>query len=272
MKRIFSSLLFCLISLVFFSFEDPSFAKKILNNVRSCVEHNKEFQEKEALFSLLEQVEKSFFVEEKGGDALRVKFVNLQGCFEHTLASFQTLGEIDQLVGIIHTPLPATPLCVKPESDISSILDPSIREDRAKLLTVRSRAETVREFLMKGGMLYTVYPKGGLEKRSTEQQKVYLSELKNFPKNLVDSVLATSEFADDKVGATYLFRNSDREVYVFSVKSYQANDIRMDSEWGLWFGPIKEKAILDRVNEIFDYLKDKKGPDLRKNYLTSLGD
>jgi hypothetical protein len=267
MKRILLLLLFCLIGLVFFSFDTPSFKKKILNNVRSCVEYNAEFQEKKALFALLEEVEENFCVEESGGDELRVKFVNLQGCFEHTLACFQALGEIDQLVGIIHTPLPATPLCIKPNSDVSSILDPSIRKDRAKLLTVRSRAETVREFLEKGGKLYTVYPKGGLEKRSLEQQKNYLSELKNFPQNLVDSVLATSEFADDKVGATYLFRNAEQEVYLFSVKSYQANDIRTYSEWGLWFGPLKEKALMERANEIFDYLKERNGPDVRKDYL-----
>lgn len=240
------------------------FAKKILTTVRSCVEYNADISRKEDIYNILAKVEEQFQVIETGNDDLRVKYVHSQGCFEHVLACFQALGEIEELIGVIHTPMPATPLCIKPEGNVDDILDESIRHDLSKLLTVRSRAQIVREYLMKGAKLYIVYPKGGFEKRTVSQQKVYREELERFAGKLIDWVLASNKIADDMIGATYLFRNADRKVFAFSIKSRQANDISSQSEWGIWFGPVEEYSVADRVNLVFDYLGSNGGPDIRE--------
>lgn len=240
------------------------FAKKVLTSVRSCVEFNQAISQKEEIFTILDRVAEESHILESGNDDLRVKYVHSQGCIEHVLACLQALGEIDQLIGVIHTPTPATPLCVKAEGPVDDILDESIRYDLHKLLTVRSRAQIVREYLMKGGKLYVVYPQGGLEKRTPEQQQIYRAELARFEGNLIDWVLATDKIEPDMIGATYLFRNPERQVFAFSIKSRQVNDIQSQAEWGIWFGPVLDKKVAERVNSVFDYLSMVGGPDPRR--------
>jgi hypothetical protein len=244
--------------------EELAFTKRILTNVRSCIQFNASIPQKEEISKVLDEVENKFQTVQVGSDDLRVRFVQSQGCIEHALACFQALGEIDELIGVIHTPTPATPLCMRPDGNPNDLLDPSIRFDLAKLLTVRSRAQIVREYLIKGGKLYVVYPQGGLEKRTAEQQFIYKEALQRFAGGLYDWVLNTNKIDDDMVGATYLFRNPERQVFAFSIKSKQANDIHAQSEWGIWFGPVVEKNVAQRINEVFDYLSEKGGPDVRK--------
>jgi len=85
------------------------------------------------------------------------------------LARKQDSGEISDLVGIIHTPLPATPLCV--EAEWNSPIDPR------KWATVLSRAQILCEYFSKGSKLYVVYPQGGLEKRNLRQRQGYCEAL-----------------------------------------------------------------------------------------------
>lgn len=244
--------------------EQDRFRIKLLENVKACIDYNKDIPEKDKIQVLLAAMEQDLKVVETGNDDLRIKYVNSQGCIEHVLACSQALGEIDQLIGVIHTPMPATPLCIKPEGNFEGILDETIRYDLRKLLTVRSRAQIVREYLMKGAKLYVVYPKGGFEKRTTDQQKIYREELERYAGSLIDSVLASTNIEPDMIGATYLFRNPQRQVFAFSIKSRQANDIQTQAEWGMWFGPVLEPTICSRVNEVFDYIATEGGPDVRR--------
>lgn len=243
-----------------------TFEKKLLTHVKACIEYNEELDNKEDILALIDNIEKNHFQVETGNDDLRLKYVSSQGCIEHVLACAQALGELDQLIGIIHTPTIATPLCVRPEA-VEGALDESIRFDINKLLTVRSRAEIVREYLTKGGKLYVVYPQGGLEKRSAEQRKIYNEELERFTGKLVDWTLTTKEIDPDMIGATYLFRNQQRQVFAFSIKSRQAIDIQNQTEWGIWFGAISDPNISERVNTVIDYLVDNNGPDPRKEVI-----
>lgn len=245
--------------------EEMGFAQKFLASVRSCIEYNQEMVSKEEMDALVDRLAADSKIIESGSDDLRVKFVGLQGCIEHVLACSQALGEIREIIGVIHTPSPATPLCARSRSDTSDLLDESIRRDPKKLLTVLSRTQIVREYLMKGGKLYVAYPRGGLEKRSSEQQKIYREALDQFQGNLIDQVLATDAIPQDIVGATYVIRTANRQLYAFSIKSRQANDIQDLSEWGLWFGPVQNLAIAARINEVFNYLSRVGGPDLRND-------
>ncbi|NNM44168.1 MAG: hypothetical protein HKM07_07485 [Chlamydiae bacterium] len=246
---------------------ENEFSKKFFSNLRSSIEFTSNIPQKDQIYQILSTLETEHCALETGSDDLRVKFVHLQGCIEHMLACFQALGDIEELIGVIHTPMPATPVCIQPGGDISDILDESIRYNSDKLLTVRSRAQIVREYLLKGGKLLIAYPQGGLEKRSEAQQKTYLNELAHFSGKLLESVLSTDKIAEEMVGATYLFRNSDKQVFAFSIKSRQANDIRSQDEWGIWFGSIHEKEVQKRINHIFDYLTNNGAPDIRKEIL-----
>lgn len=252
---------------------DPNakFENKIINLVEECVSYNDNLSSKNEILDLLQNVRQNRYYMQTGSDDFRSKFVHSQATFEHVMACSQALGDITRLVGVIHTPTPTTPLCIEPQQKISEgILDKSIRWDIDKLLTVRSRAQIVREYLMKGGHLYVAYPKGGLEKRTEEQRSVYLNALNQFKGCLFDSVLSCNEMHPEMIGATYLFKNNYNQIYAFSIKARQANDVQKLSEWGIWFGEIKETAVKKRVDIIFDYLKYYDGPDLREDpYLYS---
>lgn len=244
--------------------EEQQFCKKFLNHVKACVEFNEDIKNKQEVLALLNSIENESRILETGSDDLRVKYVTSQGCIEHVLACAQVLGDVDHLIGVIHTPTVATPLCVLPDGPYDGVLDESIRYDLGKLLTVRSRANIVREYLAKGGKLYVVYPQGGREKRTAEQLKIYQDELNRYTENLIDWVLSCKQIDPDMIGATYLFRNNERNVFAFSIKSRQANDIQKQAEWGIWFGPVDDPAITERVNSIFDYLSQNAGPDPRQ--------
>jgi len=235
----------------------------VFSAAREAVSWNREMIPKEAIFSLLNELETNGRVSELGGDELRLKYVNLQGCVEQVLACLLAQGEIDSLVGAIHTPMPATPLCVRPDADPSSLLDPAIRTDPEKLWTVRSRATILREYLQSGGKLYVVYPKGGLEKRNAEQRAIYREALAEYGDRLIDQPLSSKDLAADLVGATYLFRVKGGEPFAFSILGRQANDLAGRSEWVLWLGPLEKEPISARVNEVFDALVVSGGPDLR---------
>lgn len=238
--------------------QQSTISDRLLDRVRACVLNSSEIIQKDEIIALLDVLEHSGVVSETGSDNLRVKYVHAQGIMEHVLASAMVLGEIDHLVGIIHTPMPATPLCTKVDDIDSQLLDDSIRNDQEKLLTVRSRAVIVREYLEKGGRLFIVYPKGGFEKRSAEQLEIYRKELEKYPGNLFDVVLGCAAMDPDKVGATYFFRTNDGAVLSFSIKSKQANAPSDDSEWALWFGEVSQPVIQQRVNEVLDYLEANK--------------
>lgn len=249
-----------------FSNEDQ-FTSKLLTHVRSCIAFDDELGNKQEILSLVDSLEADRTIVETGSDDLRSKYVFSQGCIEHVLACAQALGDIDQLIGVIHTPTVATPLCIVPGGEIEGVLDSSIRHDLAKLLTVRSRAQIVREYLTKGGKLYVVYPEGGQALRTPAQLEIYQRELRNFPDRLIDWTLSCASIDPDKVGATYFFRTPQRKVFAFSIKSRQAIDIQHQAEWGLWLGSVEDPQVSGRVNEIMDYLSAHDGPDLRSEVI-----
>jgi len=240
--------------------------QKILHLVRECISYNEKLSCKNEILDLMDGVTKKHYFLQTGSDDFRAKFVHSQASFEHVMACCQALGEITRLVGVIHTPTPATPLCIRPEEAISvGILDQTIQWDLDKLLTVRSRAQIVREYLMKGGQLYVAYPRGGLERRSADQRGVYLEALQQFQGNLFDSVLSCDAMHPDMIGATYLFKNIYNQIFAFSIKARQANDAQPEAEWGIWFGEVQSPEVKERIDIIFDYLRYYDGPDLRQD-------
>ncbi len=247
MRKIFITL-----ALVFSSCCHAAFTDDLLDRTNSCV-RNGPFKQKAEIYGVIENLRNQNYYCEEGSDNLRVKFVATQGYIEHIMACALATGEISDLVGVIHTPMPATPLCTKPH--------PSIMEARDELLTESSRAEIVREYLRNGGRLFIAYPQGGLEKRTAEQQAIYREALNQFPGLLINYEL--DSLTDDQIGATYLFKDREGNLFAFSIKAFQVNDPRDNDEWGIWFGPLENCHVHERIEAITSYLQSVGGPTLR---------
>jgi len=184
---------------------------------------------------------------------VRPYFVALQGVVEHVLVS-ELQKEVKVLTGVIHTPMPATPLCTT--GDISNeLVDPSIEIAPSRLFTVKARTTIIRDYLFKGGDLYVVYPKDGLKKRTEEQQKIYQHELANYPTHLFDVPLNCETISTDLIGATYFFEDQSGKTFVFAIKMTQAKDSKDAGNFGLWFGPINHPAIQERIRAVSVYME-----------------
>ncbi|MCH9631627.1 MAG: hypothetical protein S4CHLAM37_16510 [Chlamydiia bacterium] len=223
-----------------------AFTDSVFDDVRKLSENN------ENLHFLSELQEKGFVIREGDDKEHRPVFVSLQGDFERTLAYALKKNKITHLVGMIHTPTPATPLCS--EGSVTKDLVHASMEDEKRLYTVMKRPAIVREFLDHGGTLIAAYPKGGLQKRTKEQQKVYQGLLNKYPHNLVDKVLETSSMPWNMVGALYLFKTDRGGWGSFAIMARQANAPIDKQVWGMWFGPVSHPLIESRVEDVLQYL------------------
>lgn len=185
---------------------------------------------------------------------VRPCFVAIQGIVEHVLAS-ELQRSVKTLKGVIHTPMPATPLCSQGEIS-KELVDPTIELDPVRLFTVKARTTIVRDYLFKGGDLYIVYPKSGFDKRTEEQQRIYKQELLNYPDHLFDVPLDCESIPGAHVGATYLFQDNAENTFVFSIKMTQAKDPQEIGHFGLWFGPIHHAAIQERLQTVSGYFQN----------------
>lgn len=245
--------------------ENQLFLQVLFDRAKESVALNDDITSKGEVINLLKALEADGKVSEWGSDDLRIKFVHAQAVIEQILSGSFALGEIKELVGVIHTPMPATPFCTEVENLDVQLLDRSIRDNHEKLLTVRNRAVILRDYLEKGGRLYIAYPKGGFEKRTTVQQAIFKKELAKYAGRLIDSELACLQMNQDKIGATYFFTNESGDLFALSIKARQSNDPSEYSEWALWLGPIKHSVIKKRAFEILNYLYQNNGPDLRQD-------
>ena len=185
--------------------------------------------------------------------AVRPYFVALQGIVEHVLA-YELGKSVNSLSAVIHTPMPATPLCT--EGNISEeLVDSSIAKDPLRLLTVKARTTIIRDYLFQGGDLYVLYPKAGLAKRTETQQQIYRTELNRYPTHLFDRPLDCESIKDELIGACYLFKNSEGKTFAFAIKITQANDPQNLGNFGLWFGEFdRASPVYSRVSNVLNNL------------------
>lgn len=194
-------------------------------------------------------------VQKRGKDQdVRPQFVALQGIVEHALSHALQRGEISCLWGVILTPMPATPLCTKGEIS-KDLVDPTIEMDLKRLFTVKARPSIVRDYLHLGGTLWVAYPREGLLQRTEEQRSIYLKELENYPDRLVDYLLESSTLPQELTGAVYLF-DVEGERYAFAIQMSQAKDPQEQGQFGLWFGPIEQCEIHERVQQVLQFVTD----------------
>lgn len=237
----------------------------ILARVKECIAADAQILDKEPALAALRLLEKEGVLQEVGDDDLRSKYVMIQGYIEDTLATLLSSGQMSSLIGVIHTELPATPLCTTPnDMEVKALLGPTIQLKKEKLHTVRARSSIMRAYLEKGGILYAVYSQGGLEKRDPDHQKTFLKTVDTYPKNLHARVFKTTTIDPEMVGATYLFKDKLGKTYSFSIKSQQAVHQKEKSTWGLWFGSLDHPPIQARLTQVCDYLKTACDLDLRQ--------
>ncbi|MBI2743222.1 MAG: hypothetical protein HYX48_04820 [Chlamydiales bacterium] len=217
---------------------------------------------KPEILSLIDEVQKTGFVMRRGKDAdVRPPFVGAQAEIERVLSYLFDQKEIIHLVGVIHTPMPATPLCTAGEIS-SSLVAPSLEGDEKRLYTVKERPGIIRDYLSKGGILYIVYPEGGREKRSLDQLKIYDAERAKYPHTLIDQALSCSQMDKEMVGATYFFKTARSGWFSFSIMSTQANAPTDDIPWAIWFGSLKHPKVRERAESLLSYLSTEDGPDI----------
>lgn len=183
---------------------------------------------------------------------IRPIFVGLQTILEHVLSNELKAKNIKSLAGVIHTPMPATPLCT--EDNISeNLVDSSIKESPKRLLTVVARTKSIRKFLQEGGDLYVVYPKDGLSKRSELQQGVYNKELDRNKAHLFDCPLDCESIPQESIGAFYKF-----DGYAFAIKITQAKNPQDGAHCALWFGKANTSPVQDKITSVMGTIRNSK--------------
>lgn len=215
---------------------------------------------------ILESLEKKSVYIEQGSDDLRVKFKTLQGAIEQVLATAKEEGLIRKVVGVIHTPTPTTPLCTPLEEVDDTLTSPSIRGNKEKLSTIQTRAQALRDYLGKGGILYVAYPKAGLLKRTDLQRELYLEQVRKYPEKLFDSPMPIKEMDPELIGAFYLFEDQEGVLYAFSIKAKQSFDPSEYSEWGIWLGELSTPVVQERIRKVHHYLHSIGGPNLNREF------
>jgi len=209
----------------------------------------------ESICKLLDTLSVTSVIIREGTDAEeRPIFVNAQADFERAIVYWLKTKQIAGCTCVIHTPLPATPLCTKGEIS-PGLIDPAILNDPERLLTVKKRPEIIRDYLQEGGILYTVFPKKGREARSSEQLAILDGVVDRYPHHLHAVELDCDAIPQALIGATYLITLNDSSSYVLSLRSYQAIS-PTDDKWGIWFGSLDNAAVENRFQAVAAFLEN----------------
>ena len=245
-----------------------SLIQEIYHQVMQVIEHPEEVHslDKKAFKELQEGLKQRWNeLVEKGSIEVidtdkreRPYYVTLQAIVEHVLA-YDLNKEIRALRGAILTPMPATPLCT--EGQISpGLINPDMKDDPRRLLTVESRSTIIRDYLYKGGALDVCYPRKGIDERSKEQQEIYQKAKEEYS-SLSDYPLDCEKVRNDLIGAFYLFKNDKDEEFGFAIKATQANDAPEIGNFGLWFDKAGSSTATGiRVLEMEKFIKEHSSP------------
>lgn len=236
------------------SADESSFTKTISAKILDTIENSTEIPgiKSEEFTSIKPELTKTWntllekgVVEITGTDKeIRPHFVALQGIIEHILAS-ELDNEVTSFHAVIHTPMPATPLCTKGEIS-KNLVDPKVEGDPKQLWAVKARPVIIRECLARGANYVIAYPAVGMSKRTEEQQSIYKQELVNYPDSLVDAPLNCDSIPSNLIGASIAFENKSGEKFFFNINITQANDPKELATFSLHFGSIDNPAIKER--------------------------
>ena len=216
------------------------FSEKLLKSIRREIQKSAYSDKiKAEMLEVLDVLQSEGVYERSGADsANRAVFVGIQGAIESAIGQGLKRHKIAGSVGVVYTPRPPTPLCVKPGKVDTAAANKEVLSDPQRTSTIQSRAQIVRSYLEEGGKLYVVFPEKGAELRTAEQQEVFKTACKRYQGELFVREIDPKNFKKDQVGAAYKISSWDSSPILFSIKSTQALDPRLDADWKLWFGPI----------------------------------
>ena len=179
----------------------------------------------------------------------RPLFLNAQADFEQSIVYGLKTQKITNAICIIHMPAPDTPLCTNGEiygtehRIAEELVDPAILND----------PDILRDYLKEGGTLISAYPRGARTLRSAEQLAILDELIKNHGDCLQTVELDCTEIPKELIGTTYFITFADEQTAILSLRGYQSNP-PADDLWAIWFGPIDDPVIMQRLEEIFSFL------------------
>ncbi|KVZ72396.1 hypothetical protein WL22_12340 [Burkholderia ubonensis] len=189
-------------------------------------------------------------------------FVGAQCLFESVLAEQLAWrdGAVTSALGIIHTAMPATPLCTQPDdAPPDGLMHESVANDPARRATVSERSKSVRDILKSdNARLFVAYspdgPNTGRDGRSAAQLDIYDRACEEFANTLTDEPL-TQALPEALSGALYLFRGADGEKYAFGLRMSQANRPGDgDRTNSIWLSAVTDLEVEHKVAELRDFL------------------
>lgn len=222
----------CVLLFVSISLWGNSVEENFFTEWRENIEMEEDVEQKNAMLTMLDEVESNGCFLEVGNDDLKEKYALLQYYAEQALGSKRTLGQIYGLVGMYHANAP------KPSSP------------------------GMREYLKNGGSLFSVYPEKALETLPKSELALYLDLLSSFPNNLFDYKLYCLNIDPEMVGAIYFFRDSNSGIQY--ILSFKGRETEAPGQWGVWFGPLMAEPVKGRVFPLFAYLNAFDGPTFAK--------
>lgn len=185
--------------------------------------------------------------------------VSFQKTFEQSLMNMLDEGLLSHAIAIIHTRKPTTPLCNPVGKALRQTMSASMQDDPHRVKTIQDRTFTLRRMAQRGSPveLYVAYIKGGLNKRSPEEQQIYNKEVNNTANSsLHDKEMTCTEMPDEIVGASYLLTTKRGNTLYFGTNGTQAADATGNTLWKFWFGSLKDASVEKRYKEVFKYLKE----------------
>jgi hypothetical protein len=196
------------------------------------------------------QLKTTHLVENKGKDQeFRHKYVGLQGVVEATLAD----SKFD-VVGVIHTALPPTPLRTQGQVMAEGLITKDIANDPLRLKTVLDRVNILRTYLDKGKKLFACYPQPQGDV-SIPGIDVYRQEISHYS-NLIDMPFI-GELPKELSGATYIIKDGNGHTYCFGILARQASAPDDDAHWVMIYGPASNGVVQRHVDKIIDFLSEK---------------
>lgn len=226
----------------------PSLKEGQFNVLRSAFKEN------------LNEIFQHGIIEIRSTDAdIRPIFVGLQAIFEQLIAD-QLGKQVKSVVGVIHTPAPATSLCTKGEIS-EGLATPSVVRDTLRRVTVEMRSNIVRNYLARGGDLFVVYPESGKSVRSAEQLAIYADACSLYASRLNNCPLDCKSISDENTGAFYEFTDHEGKKYGFAIKMSQANNASTN-QFAIYFGQMKPGTpIYTRISAVKKFLAPQKSLD-----------
>ncbi|KEQ17443.1 hypothetical protein [Endozoicomonas numazuensis] len=185
--------------------------------------------------------------------------VSFQKAFEQSLMNMMDEAQLSQAAAIIHTRKPTTPLCNPAGKVLRQTMSVSMQGNPHRTKTIEDRTVTLRRMAQNGPPmdLYVAYVKGGLDKRSPEEQLIYKHEVNSSANtSLHNEEMACSEMPDAIVGASYVLTTKLGHTLYFANNGTQAADATGSTLWRYWFGSLKDAPVDKRYKEVFKYLKE----------------